>query len=125
MKKKVNISKTVTKWFEDMNMEGLRILQEQSFEFFKLLVRIIYSMILEQQSGTESISPDAIALYNLNNIDLQFLWCNLAIDLKTEEKSNELLREIIVLVPLSIHYLRRLPVHRRARAEITGSTEGL
>ena len=33
------------------------------------------------------------------------MWCNLAIDLKTEEKSNELLQEIIVLVPLSIHYL--------------------
>ena len=83
----------VKKWIMEVNRGGLKILSADSFNFFKLLERVIYAYIVKNTR----INGSAIVEGVVANEDLQFLWCMLATDIDQEEYSNELLSDIAKL----------------------------
>ena len=93
------------KWIIEVDRGRLKILQEQPFEFFMLLGTTIFAKILHQsQSERHALQPSIIVQETMKNMDIQFLWCTIAIDLRTVEISHHLLNEIITLW-IKIHTL--------------------
>lgn len=96
MKEEESLEGFIMKWMVEVNRGGLKIITEEALDLFRLVEQCTYKQIVWQSRTTESVCPDVIMKEILNNIDIQFCWCMLALDLN-EDDSNTLLAEIVQL----------------------------
>ena len=85
----------VMRCMHEVNRGGLKILKNEAFDFFKLVeISVYYHITQSSSTGQVNPDPESIVQHLLQDVDLQFLWCMLTVDLE-ESASNELLSSIV------------------------------
>ena len=77
----------VQRWMESVNRGSLKILKVQAYDFFKQVELCVYREIEHQTKTTGQVNPDGIIQTAFANVEIQFLWCLLVLDLNEEENN--------------------------------------
>ena len=83
----------VRRWMNEVSRGGLKILKEAAFECFKQIELCVYNEIQKTKVNDPLNIPGLIQRV-LDDVDIQFLWCMLVVDLD-EEEANTLLTSIV------------------------------